>query len=331
MKIVASALMLALLSGCAAVGGDKLPKSLGEQSASYGYIPLDPLPIKTAEFAGSCTSSNSYKPLLEALPDISVRFAVAELSSGGQLQFGPALVTSKGTAYRAVLDYINSDSVTLNFLVRKRIMRSGKPQWVPVSEEIDFSAQERVIAYEARVIPYQPSGEEVKDYIDLPSGFLPTGVRKPEVSQTASDENDGWERIAFPIYIGLGLRLTADIRALEGGIALSGLTAIGAKADAKGLTGTMTLQSLGINGLPTTTVLTLPSKLDQTSVEQSILAIGTGRAVIYTDSEKNKVTLSPRVVGLYSPVGSDPRLINAVYSELSTIRVPWPRPCIGDK
>jgi hypothetical protein len=33
------------------------------------------------------------------------------------------------------------------------------------------------------------------------------------------------------------------------------------------------------------------------------------------------------VVGLYSPVGSDPRLINAIYSELSRERPPWQHPC----
>lgn len=337
MKTVVPASMLVLLSGCVAVGGD-LPRTLGERSANYGYVPLDPLPIETVTTATSCHGGEKdYKPLPEALPDISVRYAVAQISAGGQAAFGPAQVTTKNSAYRAVLDYINSDSVTLNFLVRKQVKADGSAweQWKPVSYEVDTAKNEHVTAYEARLVPEQ-HGAKLEGAASIASlNFDERGERlprpSPESGATKSEPEQGWERVAVPIYIGLGLRLTVEITALQGGVELSGLTAIGAKADANKLTGFLTLQSLGINGLPMTTTLTIPSKLNQDTAEAAILALGSGRVAIYADSASGKVTLNPRVVGLYSPVGSDPRLINAIYSELSTIRVPWPRPCVWEK
>ena len=117
------------------------------------------------------------------------------------------------------------------------------------------------------------------------------------------------------------MRLAADIRALKSGIALTSLGAIAAEAEASALSGTLTVQTLGISGKSIATTLPLPSKLDQTTVENGIMALATARAIIYSDD--GDVYTVPRVVGLYSPVGSDPRLINAIYSELARSNAWW--------
>ena len=93
-------------------------------------------------------------------------------------------------------------------------------------------------------------------------------------------------------------------------------------------------QSLGVNGKSIAMALPLPNKLDQTTIETAILAVGSSRAILYaTNGEAdagNQARPSPRVVGLYSPIGTDPLLINAIYAELSKTRPVWRRPCAED-
>ncbi|WP_338302871.1 hypothetical protein [Erythrobacter sp. Dej080120_24] len=326
------------LAGCSSISGLNLPQTAGERAANYGYVPLDPLPIQTVAFAGTCrgryfdSPEDGFLPLTQALPDVAVRFAVAEFRQGVGLQFGPSAITAKNQNYRAILDYVNSDSVTVRMLVRKYARINGAIGYYPITEPIENARGDAVLAYQAQVIPGQFDYSDPDGSFEL-SGFTPAQLddaQKAALDGAGNDAAEGWQQVAFPIYVGVGFRLTADFQALKGDVALGGLGSIGANADAEKLSGSMTLQSIGVNGLGTTTALALPNKLDQTTIEQSILAIGTGRALIYTDTEESKVRLSPRVIGLYSPVGSDPRLINAVYSELSTIRLPWARPCTGD-
>jgi hypothetical protein len=258
--------------------------------------------------------------MTQALPDVAVRFAVAEFKADTGLEFGPAALTTKNKNYRAVLDFVNSDSVTVRFLIRKVAIVDGTEIYFHLSDDIDKAKPGLVYGYQAKLIPDQPNFESESQFSLNPAQV--NALRGEDLLNAK-----GWTEVAFPIYIGVGFRLTADFQALQGKVALGGLGAIGANADANKLTGSMTLQSIGVNGLGTTTALALPNKLDQTTIEQSILAIGTGRALIYTDKEESKVRLSPRVIGLYSPIGSDPRMVNAVYSELSTVLVPWVRPC----
>jgi hypothetical protein len=124
------------------------------------------------------------------------------------------------------------------------------------------------------------------------------------------------------------MRLSADITALEGGVPLISLGAIALEAQAKRLTGTLTVQSIGVTGESIATSLPLPSKLDQTTIENGVLSIGSTRAVLYRDgASSSSIVRTARVVGMYSPIGSDPALVNAIYSELSRERPRWARPC----
>ena len=93
---------------------------MGEQYSGYGYIPLDGLSVREISDSATCFGEADGKkvewarrPLLESLPDISVRFAVGELSARGGLAFGPVKITAEGGDYRAVLDYVNVDAVPI--------------------------------------------------------------------------------------------------------------------------------------------------------------------------------------------------------------------------
>lgn len=307
-----------LLGGCTTIGNrhSGLPATPGERSSGYGYIPLDGLAVDQTFEADSCkgwrefTASRApastatelqgnragvdpFRPLLESLPDISVRFAVASFDSSGGLTFGPAKVTSKYGTYRAVLDYVNVDAIPTSFVVSAIVGRR------------------KMKLSEARGMGLEVEGFEVKTY-------LPSEPFNPETS----------ELVTIPVYVGVGMRVSADVTALEGGVPLVSLGTIGVEAQAKRLTGTLTVQTIGITGESVAVSLPLPSKLDQTTIENGILSIGANRSAIYkTQSGGNGTTTTPRIVGIYSPIGSDPPLINAIYSELSRSRPKWPRPC----
>ncbi|MBU2168634.1 MAG: hypothetical protein KKF88_12440 [Alphaproteobacteria bacterium] len=308
---VSSLMIVFLLAGCTTVGmaptttvGGGVPRPLptpqtqAANLANHGYVPLDPLTVDVR----SCTPAATSTAILNALPDLTVRFAVAEVRGNGAFTFGPAKVTTEGGVYRAVLDYTNATSIPVTFMVRVHIQSSG--QQVP-------RALSRV--GEADVISSYSA-----EYVPLNADPAAVSVRFPA--------DEGWEEVTVPIYVGIGLRLTADIFAISGGATLSDLGVIGAEARANRLTGTLTVQTLGITGKSIAVSLPLPNKLDQTTIENAILAIGASRALMYGGTSQDPVTITPRLTGLYSPIGTDPRLINALYSELAQNPQSW-SPC----
>lgn len=324
-----------LLGGCATV---TLPRTPGEVATSYGYVPLDPLPIDQASGADCCkageTSSTATAKsgdgdeagLLAKLPDQTVRFAVGVVDqTKGTVTFGPVTLTSKGQNYQAVLDFIQSDAVPVQFWYRP--IGSG------ASAEKGFTTivnarDPSITGYEVRTSIAQTIDAQLRlQNPDKGDADLAT-MKAAQLAQEATDRRaEGFKDLTVPIYVGVGLRVTAYILSRSGGVSISGLSAIGADAEVNKLTGRLTVQSLGVTGKSIT--LPLPSKLDQTTIENAILSIGTMRASLYAaDLNDGSVYLQPRIVGLYSPIGGDPLFINAVYSELSKQRPRWLAPCV---
>lgn len=228
---------------------------------------------------------------------------MASLDASGALAYGPAKLTSEGKTYRAVLDYVNVDAVAVPFYARKSVVPAGGSEAAYRGILAPVSNGERVVGCEAHVY-YGRSTDSVAVH----------WVR------------NGFDPISVPVYVGLGMRLTADIRALKADVALSSLGSIAAQAQANALSGTLTVQTLGVTSPAIATALPLPSKLDQTTVENAILALGSSRAILYS-KDASDVGRTARIVGLYSPVEPDPRFINVLYSELATNRPAWFRPC----
>lgn len=319
-----------IVGGCSLVSDpNALPKTLGEQSSGYGYVPLDGLAVDQTFDADSCKQASGmpspkWLPLLQSLPDLSVRFTVADFEPNGTLSFGPAKITASGQVYRAVLDYVNVDAIPENFYIRKFI-RKVDGAVVPTNLRTQVLKGEAVVAYEAILV----GGGTPRE------ASAPESLRAQNVISLTPEKraNDGWDLVTVPVYVGIGMRLSADVRAMKDGISLSSLDAIGLNAESNALSGTLTVQTLGINGKSIATALPLPSKLDQTTIENGVLALGSSRAILYadnsnsTESKQDDVHETPRIVGLYSPAGTDPLLINALYSELSKQQPRWDRPC----
>ncbi len=320
MRQLLSIVLIILISGCTTFGG-YLPSTPGEKASGYSYIPLDGLAVDQKSYADSCkrlmekrNEQQSYNlmeydflPIKDSFPDISVRFAVGSFDTNGGLVYGPAKVTEKYKEYRAILDYVNVDEMPVTFWITTFSEgRSLSPGMVGIYRKINRYEEGRILTYKVKLaVEYDDEGN-------------PSDIPQPDPNS---------EEVTFPVYVGIGMRLSADIQAIEGGATLTSLGAIGLEAQAKHLTGTLTVQTIGISGENIGSSLPLPSNLDQSTIENAILAIGSIRAVMYSANNQSNQLFTPRVVGLYSPIGSAPALINAIYSELSKTRPGWPRPC----
>lgn len=267
----------------------KVSPSPGEQASGYSYVPLDPLPVKKVRESG-CSENAEYKPVLESLPDNAVRVAVRELSAKGQLSFGPLQVGTENKSYQVILDYVNVDTSSL-FLT------------------IGYVKGDKLGSIYESGMP--------KDAV--------IRVERLEDQEGASEEAPvQGDQVVVPVYVGVGLRLTATVNVLKGSVNLSSLGAIAAQADAGNVTGSMVVQTLGIAGEQVSTSLPLPSALNSTTVQNAILSLGAIKAILY---DENSV-VTPRVVGIYNPIGTGgQRLINAIVSEMAESRIVWHAPC----
>lgn len=107
--------------------------------------------------------------------------------------------------------------------------------------------------------------------------------------------------LIVPVYVGVGLRLTATVTVREHGVDLNDFYGLGVAAQQKKVTGTLVIQTLGVSGSSISSLLPMPSELNATTIQNAILSLGAIKAKMYEDDTQ----LNPRIVGLYnSYVGS---------------------------
>ena len=260
---------------------------------SYTYIPFDPLPVLngkgiSCDCIEECEKCEEipFQPILQSLPDQTVRLSVAKIDASGSVNFGSYLTAdSKYQNYRVVLDYVNVDVTHRDFYLRRDV--------VPSTNDSD---KER---YTFRI--------------------------KPIISKNLGDGGYDEGFVSVPVYVGVGLRLTAEVTSLEANANLSGLSAIAAEVAAGRLKGSLTVQSLGITGKSISAALPLPSEINETTIQNALVAIGSIKGQIYDGNDA--VIISPRVVGIYKPFKGGIEVINGIISELSRQPVEWKRPC----
>ena len=238
------------------------------------------------------------KPILDALPDLTVRLAVAQINQSGKISYGPVAVGYEGLSYRVILDYVNSDVTQMPVYVKK-VLFNDQTKELPLYDSINKNSK------------YLIEGISNKTFMD--ENFSP-------------DKSKG-TLVVIPVYLGVGLRLTATIKIIKGSVSLSGLGALATAAEAGNLTGCLVIQTLGVTGKAVTNSLPLPSEINQTTIQNAILALGSIKAILY-DTANTKI--EPRVVGIYNPIGGGQEVINGIISSLINERVIWYRPCIED-
>ncbi|WP_404342676.1 hypothetical protein [Pseudoalteromonas mariniglutinosa] len=301
---IALATSIVLLSACTTTFTTQSP---AEKLSGYTYIPVDPFSVKT-NLGGSCSPSNEtasvegvdvgkieFSTILESLPDNAVRMSVEQFSASGAVTYGPAGIGAKGESYRVTVDYINADTTNVQLWISKRAEN-----------------------YSDKKIEYVP--------LLLPNnGEYTYGTEIYEVTREKPTQNvEMYAEYNLPVYVGIGLRVTANIDVTGTTANISGLGAIGAEAESNHLKGSLTVQTLGVNGRAIAAALPIQSELNRTTAQNAIVAIGSIKALLY---EQDTIVV-PRVVGIYLPFPGGKPLVNAIISELSKDRVVWHRPCV---
>lgn len=246
----------------------KVPTTLGDSSnaSSFGYHPVDPLPV-WVENLGQKTID--YSTLLGAMPDETIRLAIAEVTNEGVLNFGTSSIGVAHHNYVVILDYIkySTDFFRVEYLN---------------DEGTDFS-----------VLPRYEKSEIENSYDPI--------IR-------SVNEGDA----VVPVYVGVGLRLTASITVNKNGVDLGNLFSIGAQASSNKIAGTLTVQTLGISGDNISSIIPMPSEINPTTIQNAILAMGTIKAKLYDD----QTVITPRVVGVYNNLGGSSKTINKFVSSM---------------
>ncbi|MBI1945962.1 MAG: hypothetical protein HYS27_09715 [Deltaproteobacteria bacterium] len=280
--------LLSLIGGCATA----TPRA--EVAGGYSYVPLDPFPAQI-NVPEDCSEPSI--AALQSLPDNAVRMSVVELAGSAKTEAGFGSVGIKGSTYNVTIDYINSATINGNFWIR----RSASP--IKPSSATTVGAAGSKMVTTTQLVPLAKTIEP---------NFDPTSVRY-EVSRKQPVQEDGFERVNIPIYVGIGLRVVSVVTVVEGGANISGLGTIGAEAEAKRLSGSLVVQTLGINGKSVTAALPIQSELNRTTAQAAIVSISQIKTLLYQPG----TYVAPRIVGLYLPLESDPRLVRALVSSLA--------------
>lgn len=125
-----------------------------------------------------------------------------------------------------------------------------------------------------------------------------------------------------PVYIGVGLRLTANIFVKKGSVNLGSLFALGVAAKAEQVSGTLVIQTLGVSGPEISGLIPMPGEISESTIQNAILALASIKAKIYD----TKTSITPRIVGVYNNLGGGEATINGFISSLLEKQIPFPRP-----
>jgi len=327
----------ALLGGCAVLDsisdGVDIPSTKGEQYSDFGYVPMDPSPvirmraiscsnpdtiprekyllnptkyygqmgvdqevnatiqraliIEGSDAKKAALNASDWEDLPGAFPDNTVRIGYKSFSGDGTVSFGPVSLTQKGGRYQVTIDYLVSDIVREPMYVRKRMDSKGNA----IPNRFDVLS---VLHYKEEENLYQ---------------------------------NIKYQRVEIPVIVGVGLRITADVKSLKGKGSISGLDALGLAVENNEVVGSLVVQAIGINGPSITAAMPIQSDLNQTTVQNAIVAV----ASIKTRLFDPKTIKNPRVMGFRNTLGGDQDNISQIVSNIGmNIPVMWHNPCKPD-
>ena len=245
-----------LLTSCRTV----LPKTIGDplNAVSYGYQPLDPLPVDVKLDGVTIDPLSKHDEVLNALSDETIRLVTGEVTANGRVSYGTATMGYEGRSYEIIIDYM-------------KFQTYGKP------------------------FKYSVIGKKTDVYLSIDS--IPKGTKL--------------EHEILPLYIGIGLRLKANIRVNSGDVDLGNLFSIGMAASAKKVTGTLVVQTLGISGKEISGLVPMPTEISAASIQSAITAVSTIKTKIYDTDTK----ITPRTIGFYNVLGGGTDIINELITD----------------
>lgn len=304
-----------------------MPKLItkAEEESGFTYIPVDPFPVDRVP-SDSCkemkaqTKSDS-KTTLSALPDNAVRMLVQSFDKNGNITYGGSKATAKGERYKVTIDYINADTINANIWVKKSVLLTDSK--VPLILNLtDTTLPKNMVEGSLKYEVYHFIEKDllVKANIDnVDDRYL-----KAIETEKYDALEKGFQEVNIPVYVGIGLRVMAEINILQANANVAGIGIIGAEAEANNLQGSLIVQTLGVNGKSISAALPIQSELNRTTAQNAIVAVGSIKSLLYADD----TIIYPRVVGIYLPFSGGKQFVNLIVSELSKKRVEWHTPCL---
>ncbi|MEM6644113.1 MAG: hypothetical protein AAF616_14125 [Bacteroidota bacterium] len=325
-SIILAFLLVLGLGGCKVFKKNDYPKGIGVSFSGYSYIPVDALPV-TQKGGANCTfqnespknkdEQNEFIPLLESFPDQAVRMAIRSSDGSGNISYGPVSVGVKNNTYEVVLDYIIVD-VARTYVYAKEIEEIIEYKRYTNKSETRYQLREKKIK---RWI-IRPEEELTELIIEENRKRLSTGSSDGLFSALEVKQEYG-DLIPIPTYIGIGLRLTANVTVLNTEAELSSIGAIASEVEARNAVGRMTIQTLGITGKNVSSTLPIPSEINETTVQNALLAIGSVKALLHDSA----TIITPRVVGFYNNISGTSEVVNDLIAEVTKSNTGWNRPC----
>lgn len=272
----------------------------------------------------------------------------------GKVTYGVSTVGTSGSGYKLTADYVNSDTVNKAVWIRKTMqVRLTEITYDETGEVIDrqeLIKREPVSMSEGEVsegvLSENRSPASLGGFLDRLNPFR--SKAKPQLKEKQTHSIPGteiyevntevntpvgeqkemyranlmrqqYEEFNVPIYVGIGLRIVAEGFATSADANISGIGVISVEAEAKRLSGSLTVQTLGVNSQAVASALPVQSELSRVTAENAFVAIGSIKAMLH---QKETIKF-PRVVGLYLPFPGGKPLVNSLISELSRTPVAW--------
>ena len=257
-----------------------LPSTLGDQknAPNYGYTPLDPLPAYVDSAFLSAGKADS-----QLLLNILGNSKLANLLSDETIRMAVGTIDAKANVSFAA----NTIGVAGSSYVV--IMDYIKYISLPMFAVAVDSGNTKTI-----------SALDFAQYNKKSSPLPGQNTEQP---------------VVMPLYVGVGLRITANVTVKSGTLSLGNLFGIGASGSLNQASGTLSVQTLGITGDGISALIPMPSDLNTTTIQNAILSLGQIKAKMYEPS----TILSPRVLGFYNNVGGIGTVItNKVISSVLT-------------
>jgi hypothetical protein len=321
--LVALSTTLITVSGCGVFHPRHLSTSgsSAEQFAGFTYVPVDPIAVTQIDSNLRYVEANEPLNIRHLLPDNAVRTAVEDISGSGGASFLVGNAASKGSRLRLTVDYIMADTMPVRMIIIERtVLQRVESRSGEVSEKainIKLVGAERIAK--------NLSDDGVREIANT----MYRGLEERAADQTASIRNSHtsvqtvvrynlYER-TIPVYVGVGLRVTADVTTLTGNVTISGLGGIGVDADAGKLSGSLVVQTIGINGPSVSAALPIQSELNRTTAMNAVVAVGSVKALLYDEETR----VAPRVLGFYLPFVADRSMINSIVNALVSEPLEW--------
>lgn len=291
-----------LILGCGALKKNSQLEELNKNAnrvttVMKGYQPIDPIQLTVKKENDTLT----FEDIISEFPNEATRVAVGKINQSGSLTFGPFNVASNGESYSVIIDYIKF--ITTAIPARYSENHTTKKYADYANNNYNFLGEK----LDSQEIPENLKSKNVL----LSEQILSTNygsVNEFNAELQSQSENLRLDKsqkhnIKIPVYVGIGLRIQANVTVLKDSVNLGSLYGLGIAASQNKLSGTLIIQSLGISGENVSPIIPIPDRINESTIQTAMQSLATIKSKIYD----KKTKIKPQVVAFglpYSIIGA---------------------------